>query len=475
MKNNFIAITVLALFGLMMSISSCEKKVVDKPGDGNPTATIYNDDGNGNITITDKGEGTGNYTFTSDKTWILDGMVFVNDGQTLTIEAGTLIKGKPGTAENASALVVARGGKIMAEGTADAPIVMTAQADNYEGTIVNADEVGLWGGLVILGKATTNNATSEKAIEGIPTVESRGLYGGTDDADNSGTIKYVSIRHGGTNIGEGNEINGLTLGAVGSATIIDYIEIVANADDGIEFFGGAAFVKHALIVNCGDDSFDYDEGFHGKGQFWLTIQNSESDRGGEHDGGPSDNETGLPYALPQIYNATYIAYSASESKTVTFRDNAGGIYANSIFQGFAKGLDIEYLQNDEENMVQCSFKMWEEDYLNIKNNVFANVAGQSVPDDYEVSKLFKVSVPKNDLGEPLYEVPTAKMDAWLADFASQQNTVSPTLVSPSNPIPNTPQTVGLAEYPEGFEVVDYKGACGNTNWAQGWTLTFQDK
>ena len=105
-----------------------------------------------------------------------------------------------------------------------------------------------------------NSAPGYTAIEGIPTSESRGIYGGTNDLDNSGVLKYVSIRHGGINIGSDNEINGLTLGGVGSGTTLDYIEIVSNADDGIEFFGGTAQVKHLVSAFCADDAVDYDEG-----------------------------------------------------------------------------------------------------------------------------------------------------------------------------------------------------------------------
>ncbi|NOZ36240.1 MAG: hypothetical protein GXO80_13205 [Chlorobi bacterium] len=469
MKNKFLKTALSALMFSTVIFSSCKK---DTPIEPNPNATTYEDDENGNITVTDKGEGTGNYTFTSDKVWILNGLVFVNDGQTLTIEPGALIKGKPGTGENASALIVARGGKINAVGTASKPIIFTAEADNAEGTGVGADARGLWGGLILLGKATTSNLTVDKAVEGIPTSETRGLYGGTNDADNSGTLKYVSVRHGGTDIGEGNEINGLTLGAVGSGTTIDYIEIVANNDDGIEFFGGAVMVKHALIVKCKDDSYDYDEGFHGKGQFWATIQAADSDRGGEHDGGPGDNETGTPYSKPEIYNATYISAAGSGSRTFTLRDNAGVTYANSIFVNFDKGVDIEYLQDDQANMVDCSYKMFENGNVHIQNNVFYNVAGQTDGSSYDSYELFKISTPKDDQGNPLYEAPQDKKDAWASAFTGNTNKISDPGISAANPVPSNPQTDDMASYPSGFENVSYKGAFGSTNWAAGWTLTF---
>ncbi|MCB0644284.1 MAG: carboxypeptidase regulatory-like domain-containing protein, partial [Phaeodactylibacter sp.] len=277
------------------------------------------------VTITDADlQGAGDVVWTADNTYVLDGFVFVNDGQTLTIQAGTVIQGKPGEGENASALIVARGGKIMADGTKDNPIIFT-----YEGDAGGSDATlrGQWGGLIILGKAGLNSTPGETAIEGIPTSEARGLYGGSVDNDNSGIVRYVSIRHGGTNIGADNEINGLTLGGVGSGTTLEYIEIIGNKDDGIEWFGGTAEVSYLISAFCGDDGLDYDEGYRGSCEFVIVHQDpaaDAADRGGEHDGGTSP-ETGAPLATPQIYNATYIGRGQSEgTRAITFRDNAGG-------------------------------------------------------------------------------------------------------------------------------------------------------
>ncbi|MFZ5939703.1 MAG: hypothetical protein ACOYXB_03935, partial [Bacteroidota bacterium] len=194
-------------------------------------------------TISDNGAGTGTVTWTNDKSYILDGLVFVNDGQTLTIQAGTVVRGKTGQGINSSALIVARGGRIIAQGASDQPIIFTAEGDDLKGSIPY-DARGLWGGLILLGNATLNTSSGEAFIEGIPISEPRGIYGGSYDDDNSGILSYVSIRHGGTNIGEGNEINGLTLGGVGRKTIIDHVEVIANADDGIEFFGGTVNTRN---------------------------------------------------------------------------------------------------------------------------------------------------------------------------------------------------------------------------------------
>jgi len=465
MKFRFLLLT-FALFLTFGVLQSCKDKIDD------PNATQFVDNEDGTITVIDKGQGIGSTTLTADKIWILEGLVFVNDGQELTIEAGTLIKGKPGTGENASALIVARGGKINAVGTATSPIVFTALADNYAGTGVDLKAQGLWGGVLILGKATSNNLTTEKAIEGIPTSETRGLFGGSNDADNSGVLKYVSIRHGGTDIGEGNEINGLTLGCVGSATTIEYVEVISNKDDGIELFGGAVMIKNAVVAYCGDDSFDYDEGWHGKGQFWYVCQDENGDRIGEHDGGPSDNQLGAPYSLPIIYNVTYWGGKAESSKTVTLRENAGCVYANSIFVNQTKGIDIEYRQDEGGALAGSCYKMWQDGNLEIKNNVFYDIAGiMDLTGEY-ASTLFKISVPKDANDQPLYSVPDDLKAAFVAYFDQAGNTVANPGISATNPVPTTAQTTNLASYPTGFQSVTYKGAFGTSNWAEGWTLLF---
>ena len=185
-----------------------------------------------------------NTTWTANNQYVLNGLVFVEEGETLTIEPGTVIKGKPGQGAEASALVVAREGKIFAEGTAEAPIIFTAEADDAsDPEDFGSTDRGLWGGVIVLGRATLNSPSDSGSpitdnIEGIDINETRGRFGGNDDTDNSGVLRYISIRHGGTLIGADNEINGLTLGAVGSGTTLEFIEVFANLDDGIEFFGG---------------------------------------------------------------------------------------------------------------------------------------------------------------------------------------------------------------------------------------------
>ena len=322
---------------------------------------------NAEDTVTKSGKITSDETWNNSTLYKLDGFVFVTEGATLTIEEGTMIHGLPGQGENASALIISRDGKIMAEGTAEMPIVFTGDDDTYTGDTYSKTVSGLWGGLIVLGEATNNNPSDDYRIEGIPDDENYpGTYGGDDPNHNSGVLKYISIRHGGSNIGQGNEINGLTLGSVGTGTTVDNIEVIANVDDGVEWFGGTANTKHLLVSYCGDDSFDYDEGFTGKGQFWATIQaDGTGDRLGEHDSG-GDGEGEEPRSKPQIYNATYVG---NGGKLITLRDDAGAVYANSIFYNTNSGLEIEYRED-----IHSSWNQFEEGNIVIKNNIFKDIA-----------------------------------------------------------------------------------------------------
>ncbi|MBL9202306.1 MAG: hypothetical protein JNL39_17485 [Opitutaceae bacterium] len=313
---------------------------------------------------------TSSRTWTKNNTYILDGRVFVTDGVTLTIEPGTVIKGKVRAAQDASALVIARGGKINASGTAAEPIIFTAEADNLNGNLGQSDR-GLWGGVVILGRARTNTASGSGNIEGIPTTEPLGIYGGTNDADDSGIFRYVSIRHAGSLLGPNNELNGLTMGAVGSGTVIEYVEVFANADDGFEWFGGTVNCKYLVSAFNDDDGFDWDEGYRGKLQFLFLIQDpSVGNQAFESDGGTTP-EDGTPYAMPTVYNVTAIGSGATSTNTLSigpiFRDNTGGKVYNSIFhdfRGYAWRIETESAQ------AQDSAKRLAAGDIVIANNIF---------------------------------------------------------------------------------------------------------
>jgi hypothetical protein len=198
------------------------------------------------------------------------------------------------------------------------------------------------------------NAATEVQIEGLDPEGGLGLYGDCMnqgafpdcDDDDSGSLRYVSIRYGGFNLSDNNEINGLTLGAIGRGTDIDYVEVFQNKDDGIEFFGGTVNVKHAVVYAAGDDGLDYDEGYRGLLQFALVVQgtpgNDKSDKGAEQDGGngPSGSDGSRPFAIPTWYNVTMVGlgqknYTGRALNTALhFRDNAGGRQYNSAYLDF---------------------------------------------------------------------------------------------------------------------------------------------
>jgi len=412
------------------------------------------------IVIKDDGNGTGTTTFTANNVYVLDGFVYVNNGQTLTIEAGTVVKGKTGQGENASALIVARGGTLLASGTPTHPIIFTSVLDDLNGSVSDLDD-GLWGGLIVLGDAIINSSNGEHKIEGIPDSEARAVYGGNNDEDNSGVLRYISIRHGGTDIGDGSEINGLTLGGVGNETIIEFIEVFSNKDDGVEIFGGAPQLNNIVVAFCGDDAFDYDDGFHGKGQFWIGIQGfNRGDRLGEHDGCSEENCTDL-LTNPNIYNATYISrHNGDEKQLITFRGNSGGKYANSIFYQQNTRIDIEYLTSES------SYQQFLNEELQIANNIFYNLNGMQA---------LKV-IPGTGINSNQEDEANATLNAYFLSAANENKDPGFILdgltfnITPSNDVSGN-----MADYPEDnwFRAVNYKGAINpseNTSWFEGWTL-----
>ncbi len=301
---------------------------------------------------------TANTTWSSDSVYNLDGRIFVTDGATLTIEAGTLIKANAGSGANASVLVITRGSKIEAVGTATEPIIFTSASDNIQfgetaGTNLDQNDRGLWGGLIVLGNAPSSfDGDAESAqIEGLPTDTDgdKGLYGGSDAADDSGTIQYVSIRHGGALIGEGNEINGLTLGAVGSGTTVDNVEVVGNVDDGIEFFGGTVNATNLFVWAVGDDGLDIDQAYSGTIDNAIVVQGNVSDHALEIDG-PEGSLAGA-YTLT---NATLIGLdnNVENGEIADFRSGATGTNSNILVTGFTGiGTDLQLSDVELDNSV----------------------------------------------------------------------------------------------------------------------------
>ena len=438
------------------------------------------------VTVSDQDLVAGQtYNWVSSTEYVLDGLVFLEAGATLNIEAGTVIRGKasPTTSDNTSALIIARGATINATGTADAPIIFTAEEDDLsDPEDFLSEDRGQWGGLIVLGSAPIARPGGEDGIEGIDADEDRAKFGGTDSDDNSGILTYVSIRHGGAALAPNNEINGLTLGGVGAGTTIDYIEVIANFDDGIEFFGGTVGVKHAAVAFCGDDAFDYDYGFRGKGQFWFSYQDAQyggTGRAGEHDGANPDGQA--PFSMPTIYNATYIGIGATATVdggdaadgnafAIMLRDNTGGSYNNSIFTDFnGSAIAIEDRDNTDDG---DAFARLQAGDLSFNNNFFFGFGDGNTPAD-----LFQAV--NND-----EEDVTASSAVVVSTFVAANNQIADpvlqemddrTMLDP-RPTTDGPAASGApAATDPFFDAVEYYGAFAPGNgtetpyWLAGWT------
>jgi len=275
-------------------------------------------------------------TLTKGVRYLLKGQVFVQNTKVLSIQPGTVIFGDKATK---GTLIIAPGGKLIAEGTVNEPIVFTSSQK------AESRDRGDWGGLVILGKAKTNQ--TNPAIEGInPPI----IYGGTDDTDNSGILKYVRVEYAGIELTPNNETNSITLGGVGSNTQMEYCQVSYGGDDGFEFFGGTVNAKHLISLGLWDDDFDIDFGYTGKIQFALAVRYPTfADQSGsniiETDNGPNDNVTTL-LTEGVISNLTGIgpkltngqAINANYQHSIDMRRRTALTIANSVFVGMPRGI-----------------------------------------------------------------------------------------------------------------------------------------
>lgn len=403
--------------------------------------------------IVDEGNGVGTTTWKNNSDYLISGLVFVNEGQTLTIEAGTVIKFEEGQGDNASALIVARGGKIVAEGTPENPIIFTSEKDDLEGS-VELHEKGLWGGLILLGNAPINAPGNEASIEGLPLSDPRVIFGGNNPEDNSGILRYISIRHGGTSLGEGNEINGLTLGGVGSETKIDHIEVISQADDAVEIFGGTVNLRYIISAFCNDDCFDVDMGYQGMGQFWLAIQ--ENEYGNfclEIDNNPS-RPLATPYSHPNISNVTFIGRNNTEfGEICSFMSNSQASIVNSIFSEQHKGFSLEY-----KTSFSC-FQQFANNEIIVENSSFQSIAENSAT---SIFTLFGDTPSGNEaeLWSNYFETSGNKVENVNVGLVDGKYFILPTNISSE-----TTQTSN-----SWFYSAPYRGAFNDINWTEDWSL-----
>ena len=376
-------------------------------------------------------------TLTSAYDYLLRGAVFVESGATLTIEPGVKIYGEQATN---GTLIIAQGSKIMAEGTASAPIVMSSDA--FEGSRAR----GQWGGLIINGSAPTNQGVTFGEGD-------TGAFGGNNPADSSGVLRYVRVEYAGIEFSPDNELNGIAFQGVGSGTVVDHVQVHMNQDDGVEMFGGTVNLKYVMVTGARDDSFDWTDGWTGKAQFLVVQQyGDDADNGFEVDNSNKDNEA-QPRSAATIYNATLVGDPAGPESDngMLIREGAAGMFANFIVTGFNKvGLDI----NNEATHAQA-----DSGKLVVKNSIFFENGNRNFGDE------------KDDGFDE-------------AGFAASNGNkeVDPGLAAPFNKsAPNfTPgahaNTVTPANPPNDgfFEQVNFIGGVSPTNnWTTGWTTSAQ--
>lgn len=309
---------------------------------------------------------TGNMELSASKIYQINQKFVVSEGHTVTIEPGTIIKGSEGTGSVASAFIVARGGKIKAEGTAEKPIIFTSVLDNITvgqkfGTNLEEIDREKWGGLIILGKApiSAQDGDTEAQIEGIPGDEIFGKYGGDDPEDNSGSLKYVSIRHGGALIGDGNEINGLTLGGVGSGTVVENIEVIGNLDDGVEFFGGTVNAKNIIVAYQGDDAIDLDQNYSGTiDNVYVIHGGDDTDEALELDGPEGSTYTEGFFTLK---NGTFVK-TGNNGTGADLKSKTQGTIENCVFKGYGTSATLKVRTSFDANN-NCAPKTDSYDYL----------------------------------------------------------------------------------------------------------------
>ncbi|GAA5484232.1 hypothetical protein [Haloferula sargassicola] len=450
-----------------------------------------------------------NTTWTKDKIYILTDKVFVTGGATLTIEPGTKVysvlndQGNPNKDDDAfGAIVVTRGSKIDAQGTADEPIIFTTTDELEASSLVDIDGDGFiaaaptsttyarWGGVVLLGSAPitiggVGDGTAENSIEGFQPGASADLdtdgradvieYGGNNAADNSGVMTYCVIRHGGYvyNAAAGHEINGLTLGGVGNGTTLSHIEVFANADDGVEFFGGTVNTDHFVMAFNQDDSFDIDEGHKGTHQFWFAVQtpfaedgaSSGHDNGGEWDGTTGSIVDSTANSSPTIYNATFIGAGTTApvgndkgNNGVYIDDRFAGKVYNSVFDDYREhliesssdgpGTGLTFAHNTVGRFGAGTYTGSNASNLSFLNgtgaaNTFFDASGSPINGN------------SNGGTDPMYRSYSRDVDNVLLALDPRPASGSPlwtTSLQAGAPIATT-----------------FRGAFGSENWAAGWT------
>lgn len=433
-KSNLLLIAV-ALLGL--AVTSCDKNDDETPKGTKKTVS---------------GQISQNTLWEAKDTIILDGFVYVKSGATLTIEPGTLIKG---LSDSKACLIVERGAKIIANGTAQKPIVFTSDRPAGE------RKPGDWAGIIICGKAPINQVGGEAELEG----GTGALYGGTDPNDNSGVLRYVRIEFAGYEVSNGNEINGLTMGGVGSGTTIEYVQVSFGRDDSFEWFGGSVNAKYLVSYRGGDDDFDTDNGFSGKIQFGFILRGpEEADKSDASNGFESDNDasgsSNSPLTSAKFSNITILGPYATKTQAnvnpnhkygLRLRRNTRLSLYNSIIAGFNTGI---FLEGPSMNLYNAA------NGPEIKNCLMAGMI-----------KNYNAKTDGTSLTQEQYETMFAAGNNTLYTENADLKLTNAWNWGNVNPMPQagSPALSGASFTGlTGFETVTFRGGFGTQNWTEGW-------
>ncbi len=382
---------------------------------------------------------TEDLTLTKDTIYLLRGGVYIGndtDSTVLTIEAGTTIYGESSTD---GMLIVRRYSQIMAEGTAEEPIVFTSSKE--PGSRARGD----WGGLIINGNAPINACADEDSFCEAFGEGGTGFYGGTDSADDSGVLKYVRVEFAGTLVSPENELNGIAFQGVGSSTEVDYIQVHMNADDGIEFFGGSVVVKHVLVTSVGDDSLDWTDGWTGGAQFVILHQSDDNGDNGIEADNNAENNDATPRSMPTLSNLSIIGSPDSERSDfgVLLREGSAAILANSLVVGFNEAC----LSMDHD----ATFTQLDAGNVTITNSVLNCAINFESSNNMDLETWF-LHQEGNALGR--------------AELKDAYNLTSPDY-SPNSTGDAIP--VDASTLYSSFDSTDFVGAIGSEDWTAGWT------
>jgi len=412
---------------------------------------------NGAKTITVSGEITSNTTWSSDNQYVLSGFVYVVDGVTLTIQAGTIIKGDK---DSKGSLIIERGAKLNAQGTALKPIVFTSNQP------AGSRNRGDWGGVIICGKATINVAGGEAQIEGGP----RTFYGGSNDTDNSGILQYIRIEFAGIALQPDKEVNGLTLGGVGNGTTIDHIQVSFCGDDSFEFFGGTVNCKNLIAWKGYDDEFDTDYGYRGIIQFGVSMRDSGYADVSGSNGFESDNDgtgsSNSPFTSALFVNMSVFGPKATATnpihpnykRAMHIRRNSRLSVYNSIITGYPTGLLIDGSAT-EANMNNNDLQIENTIIAGANSSSFFAVSSTSSLTANDIRTWFKSSTRNND-------TLATSTDLQISDaFNYSTPNFLPSAGSPAL----SGASFSNSRLSNSFiQSVSYRGAFGNTDWTSGW-------